>query len=233
MTAAEIDILKKALFILGREEVSAYNALPDEEVIFSKEFEDKIQKIAKKRKSFTYRITKTVPRRIAVSFIAAIITCIMMMSISAIRKPITKFFMNIYEDHIDISIEDDGNEDIPENIEELYLPSYMIDGYTKIDYANSGTFATTAWMNDNSMIMLQQTLLKIGLKIHLDNEGIEYKKIIIKDAVIYYFYKEQTLATMWTNGIYMFTMTFPKDTPLDEALNVIRSLKAAEDVTVK
>ena len=58
MTKVEIDILKKALFIIGRDEVEAYKALPDEEVVFSKEFEDKVHTINKRRKSLFYKATK-------------------------------------------------------------------------------------------------------------------------------------------------------------------------------
>ena len=65
MTKVEIDILKKALFIIGREEVETYKALPDDKVIFSKEFEKKAYAINKRRKSLFYRTTKTVPRKIA------------------------------------------------------------------------------------------------------------------------------------------------------------------------
>jgi hypothetical protein len=73
MTKAEIDILKNALLLLGRKEVEEYKALPQEDFVFSKEFEEKVVAINKRRKSFFYQATKTTPRKIAIVFVAAII----------------------------------------------------------------------------------------------------------------------------------------------------------------
>ena len=104
MTNYEIDILKKALLKVERKELNRFRNLPNQEVEFSEEFENSIQKLAKKRKTFFWQATKTVPRRIIVVFVAAIITFCMMMSISAIRTPVVNFFINVYEDFISIFV---------------------------------------------------------------------------------------------------------------------------------
>ena len=138
MTNYEIDILKKALLRVEQKELKYLKNLPDENMQLSTEFENNIHKLAKKRKTFIWQATKTIPRKIAVVFVAAIITFCMMMSISAIRVPVINFFINIYEDFISIFVEDDETIDIPDNIEVVYKPSYVIDGYSEISSSNTG-----------------------------------------------------------------------------------------------
>ena len=162
MTKIETDILKKALFIIGREEVLAYKALPDEEFIFSKEFEKKAYAINKRRKSLFYRATKTVPRKIAVILIAAVITVSLMMSVSAIRIPVLNFITNIYDTYISIYfVENEEDLNIPTNIEHVYLPTYIVDGYTQINSKNYGQKVKAPLkLAENSVYLKMLSLVK-------------------------------------------------------------------------
>lgn len=226
MTVAETDILKKALFIIGREEVNAYKALPDEEVAFSKEFEDKVHLINKKRKSLFYQATKTVPRRIAVILVAAIIVFTMTMSISALRTPLINFIMNIYENYINIYfVEDEESSNIPTSIEHMYVPSYIPDNYMQIDSQNYGVSAETIWMNDESLIILNQDPLNENFNVHINNEGADYQTISISGNDIYYYVKDGYYFIIWTDQAYLFTITCPESISLLEVEKIISSME--------
>lgn len=226
MTKVEIDILKKALFIIGREEVLAYKALPDEEVIFPKEFEKKVYAINKKRKSLFYRATKTVPRKIAVILIAAVITFTMMMSVSAIRIPVLNFITNIYDTYISIYfVEDEEDFNIPTSIEHMYLPTSTPEGYIQIDSQNYGNSATSIWMNNNDMIILTQDILQEETKVTINSEDINYQTLSIKGNDIYYYIEDKYYLIIWTDGSYLFTMTCPDNIPLSEIEKIIGSME--------
>ena len=142
MTKAELSVLKNALLIVGLEEVQAYKNLPDEEFEFSNEFEQKIKEINKKRKSLLHRATKTIPRRVALVAAAIIITFCLMMTISAIRIPVVNFFVNVYEEFIGLFFEEEEEDfNIPTTIEQIYLPTYMANGYIMLNTADS------SWQN--------------------------------------------------------------------------------------
>ena len=179
MTNTELATLKKALLIVGLEEVNKYKSIPDEEFEFSNEFEQKIKEINKKRKSLLYKATKTVPRRVALVFAAVIMTFCLMMTISAIRIPVVNFFVNVYEEFIGLFFEEEDNTYIPESIEKVYQPSYMIEGYDKVDFQQFEDIVETYWESETGLIMLYQELIEEEYKINFDNEHIGLNKFSI------------------------------------------------------
>ena len=225
MTKVEIDILKKALFIIGREEVEAYKALPDEDVVFSKEFEDKVHAINKRRKSLFHKATKTVPRRIAVVLIAAVITFTMMMSVSAIRTPILNFVIKTYDSFISIFVEKDEQIKLPTSVEHMYMPKYLPEGFIEISSENYGFNAEAIWMNNASIIMLSQDIISEDSKIVIDNQDADYQTIMIDKNEIYYYSKNGFYTMYWSDGYYIFTLTCPEDINISEIEKIIASLE--------
>ena len=224
MTNSQIDILKKALLKVGLDEVEKCKNLPDEDFAFSDNFENNIQKIAKKRRSFTHTITKTIPRKIAVIFIAAIITFTFMMSISAIRIPVINFFVNVYEDFISIFIEEEENTYIPDTIENISMPSYMIDGFYLIDSQNFGRDAESCWINnDDCTIVLYQSILEQEFKTYIDNEDMDYQEISINSQKVYYSNRKGECIIMWTDNTYLFSLLYPEEVSFDEITKIIES----------
>lgn len=224
MTKVEIDILKKALFIIGRDEVEAYKALPDEEVVFSKEFEDKVHTINKRRKSLFYKATKTVPRRVAIVLIAAVITFTMTMSISAIRTPILNFVIKTYDSFISIFVEKDEEIKLPTSIEHMYMPKYLPDGFIELSSENYGFNAEAIWMNSASIIMLSQDIISEDSKIVIDNQDADYQTMIDKNE-IYYYSKNGFYTMYWSDGYYIFTLTCPEDINISEIEKIIGSME--------
>lgn len=226
MTKIETDILKKALFIIGREEVLAYKALPDEDVIFSKEFEEKVHAINKKRKSLFYRATKTVPRKIAVILIAAVITFTMMMSVSAIRIPVLNFLANIYDTYISIYfVENEEDLDIPTSIEHMYLPTSIPEGYIQTYSQNYENNAISIWTKDSETIILTQDIIQEETKVTLNNEEANYQILSVDNNTIYYYIDKEICSLFWINNGYLFTMTCPDNIPLSEIEKIISSME--------
>lgn len=225
MTKVEIDILKKALFIIGREEVEAYKALPDEDVVFSKEFEDNVRAINKRRKSLFYKATKTVSRRIAVVLIAAVITFTMMMSVSAIRTPILNFVIKTYDSFISIFVEKDEEIKLPTSIEHMYLPAFLPEGYIEISSENNEINAKSIWMNKNAIIILSQNVISEDSKIVIDNQDADYQTTMIDKNEIYYYSKNGFYTMYWSDGYYIFTLTCPEDITIGEIEKIIGSME--------
>lgn len=225
MTKVEIYILKKALFIIGREEVKAYKALPDEEVVFSKKFEAKVRAINRKRKSLFYKATKTVPRRIAVILIAAVITFAMMMSVSAIRTPVLNFVIKTYDSFISIFVEKDEKIKLPTSIENMYIPKYLPEEYIQLSAENYGFNAEAIWMKDDSIIMLDQNIINEQNQIKIDNQKIDYETITINKYNIYYYVKDGYYFVIWSDNYYIFTLTCPEDINISEIEKIIASME--------
>lgn len=225
MTNYEIDILKKALLKVEQKELKRFKTLPDKNAELSDEFENSIQKLAKKRKTLIWQATKTVPRRIAVVFVAAIITFCMMMSISAIRIPVINFFVNIYEEFISIFVEDDEAIEIPDNIEVVYKPSYIMNGYSEISSTNTGKCVETIWIDNNGYVLIfTQDILESDYQTQLDNKEIDYIDANFSNNSVKYFSKNGQYFFIWTNGYYLFELICSDNIPLNEIEIFVNSL---------
>ena len=225
MTNYEVSILKKALLKIERNELNYFNNLPDESVQLSEKFENDIHKLAKKRKTFLWQATKTVPRKIAAVFIAAIITVCMLMSISAIRIPVINFFVNMYEEFIHISVDKEENAFVHDSIETVVLPEYMIDGYSLEDSQNYGKDAETYWINSyGDIIILYQGILDSEFQVTVDNKNIDYQKEEVNGLIIYFTVENQYYQILWAKNGYIFSLNCAEAIPFDDIKQMITSI---------
>lgn len=225
MTNYEISILKKALLKVEQKEVHRFKNLRNENVEISEEFENNIHKLAKKRKTFIWQATKTVPRKIAVVFIAAIITFCMLMSISAIRIPVINFFVNMYEEFIHISVDKEENAFVHDSIESVALPEYMIDGYSLDDSQNYGKDAETYWINSyGDIIILYQGILDSEFQVTIDNKNIDYQKEEVNGLIIYFTVENQYYQILWAKNGYIFSLSCAESIPFNDIKQMIISI---------
>lgn len=226
MTNTELATFKKALLIVGLEEVNKYKGLPDEEFTFSEQFEENIKEINKKRKSIIYKATKTVPRRITLIFVAAIVTFCLMMTISAIRIPVVNFFVNIYEEFIGILFDEEEEDfNIPTTIEQVHLPTYMVNGYIQTDSQKYRDIAETYWENDSNLIILYQEIMEEEFKMNFDNNHTGYEKISVNNKTVYYILDKGEYMLLWNDGSYVYTLILPESIPLIEIEKIIGSME--------
>ncbi len=225
MTNYEVSILKKALLKVEQKELNYFKNLPDENVQFSEEFENDIHKLAKKRKTFLWQATKTVPRKIAVVFIAAIITFCMMMSISAIRIPAINFFVNVYEEFISIFINEEEGYIKPQTIESVSLPSYTIEGYYLEDSQNYGKDAESLWFNENGeVIILSQHILENEFQSFIDNKNLDFQTDDANGLPLYFVAKNQYYQIFWTKNGYLFSLNCSETIPFTKIKEMISSI---------
>ena len=225
MTKYEINILRKALLKVEQKELNYFKNLPRQEVEFSEEFESKIQNLAKKRKTFIWQATKTVPRRVALIFAAVIMTFCLMMTISAIRIPVVNFFVNIYEEFISIFIDEEEGYVPPEKIETIALPSYMFIGYTLDDSQNYGKDAESFWSNENGdVVILYQQVLETEFQSFIDNQDLEFQQENTESITLHYSIKNRYYQIFWSKNGYLFSLTCPENIPLKEVKEMIISI---------
>lgn len=226
MTNYEIDILKKALLEAERKELNRFKKIPNEDIEFSENFEKNINNLARKRKTLIWQATKTIPRRIAVVFIAAIITFCLLMTVSAIRTPVINFFVNIYEDFIGIFV--DAEQPPIEKIDTIYSPTYIPDGYLKTSHNNLEIRVETIWKNENNRIILVQDILNENHKF-LDNENSNYSELQLNGKVIYYIQKNGQYTLTWIDNNYLFELNCSEKIEFTEIEKIILSMNIVEN----
>ena len=100
---------------------------------FSAEFEEKMSKLLEKPHKRNFKVFNTVGKRVAVAVVALALTLTTVLSVKALRIPIIKFFVNIYEEFTSLFV-DSSNADYNDNfIFTPKEPTYTVDGFEAIE----------------------------------------------------------------------------------------------------
>ena len=115
---------------------------------FSPEFEEKMEKLIKSRRKPYFRMINTVGKRAAcIAACAFIVSSASLMSVDAVREAVFGFIMNIFEDHSDISMTNDGKH--PDTIQDIYEITYDISKYEIYFEDNNNQFRSVEYINNN------------------------------------------------------------------------------------
>ena len=231
MTNNQIALIKEALLEENLREMAIIDALPDEEIIFSEKYKTEMQKLLNKHKKYTHTANRFIPKRLVGVLVAILLTLTLMMSISAIREPIVKFIVNVYESFISIFVEEDEGHVSPETIENVILPTHITDGYISNGTVKQLKLSTTKWANDeNQIIRLNQYVIEDNLLAFLDNQNLTYAPLDTKlDIDIYYVDKNGYLNVAWTDNTYIYNLQCPNSIETTEIEKIIESMEVVED----
>ena len=181
------EILKEALIAAMDKELEGIPSNLADYHSFSSGFEKKMKQLIKKAKIKYISINRFRIRRsiAAASLILIILTA--SMSVEAVRMPIIRLTEKIYTEFSEIIFENEDNIEVPEKIEEVYVPSYIPEGYTLKEEVNDMRsmhffFYTN---EDGQEISVEQLVL--GVHMAVDTEGITTEKITINgmSGIIY------------------------------------------------
>lgn len=229
MTNNQIALIKEALLEEDLAEMAVIDAIPDEDFVFSEKYKIEMQKLLNKHKKCMYNANRFIPKRLVGVLVAILITLTLMMSISAIREPIIKFIVNTYEGFVSIFVDENDEIKSTETVEEIYSPSYMLDGYVKKDFKQFKTVISTVWSKDNDILELRQNVMVEDFQHFTDKEKTEYSTINTISNTIYYINKNENYSFIWTNDIYLFTLICSNSIELSEIEKIIESMEVVED----
>lgn len=229
MTENQVKLIRDTLFEENLAEMAIIDTLPDEEIIFSDKYRTEMQKLLNKYKNRIGNTKRKIPNRLIGILAAVIITLCMLMSISAARDPIINFIVNIYESFIEVTNENwVTNSNVTKKIEIKYIPSYMIEGFTVMNYDEDITYLQTKWTNNDKYIKITQRLIVEGADYTWDNENVEYIKTNIGPYSVYYMNKKGSYFFYWIDDQYLFDFKCSDSIKFSEMIKVIESIKPVE-----
>ncbi len=182
------EILKKALFIAMEKELETIpsNIELKEYHTFTIEFEKNMKALIKKANIKYVNINKFRIRRSIVAASLIIIIAAASMSVEAIRLPVVRLTERIYTEFSEILFDNNENIEVPETIEDVYVPSYIPEGYTLTEENNMKLMHFMYYTNEkNQEISVEQFTL--GVSMAVDTEGITTEEITINgmNGIIY------------------------------------------------
>lgn len=178
---------------------------------FSSEFQRKMNKLLNNNKT-KMRIT---PKRFLTAIIAALIaTCILAMSVSAIREAFLNFITNVFDTHTDVqSVED---TEAPLDFLDKYVITADMSDYEFISCSEDFSDIELIYEKEHCRIYFTQSIKKY-FDVSVNTEGYEMETVYINGLEGYYIdmYNQSGKIVTWDNGYYILTILAACDDECD------------------
>jgi len=225
MNGNQLTKIKNALLFTELAEIRAFEALPDVDIVHSKEYNERVGEIISGDLKARHKTVRT-PKRIAVLIIVTALLASLAVTAVAFRKEFKGFFVEVFETFSRFVSKPD--DDVPETLEKLYTVSEVPEGFTTVSETANDKVAQTLWLRDMDMLVLEQTV--IGMTAGMDTENSECEIIEIDGFEGYKIYKDNTYTLTWSDGEYVFCLVCSDTVSFDKILEMAENLQVKEAV---
>lgn len=188
---------------------------------FSPEFERKIAKLIQKEKEFFWHFVNTASKRVAV--IAAVLVMLLTTacSVEAIREPIVRFLIEVYETFTEYTFEGEKSETITKE----YQMSTVPEGFTQTDYFKEDAVIITTYENsDGDMIRFSQSITT-DTNLFIDNESSVTKIIDVSGREVHLYIQDGLPSAIWLEDTYLFKVFCHGDFSEQSVIDIIETIK--------
>mgnify|MGYP002520850871 FL=1 len=197
----------------------------DDKIVWkpSAEFERKMAKLLKEERTPLWQLINTRAKR-AVCIVLVILAALgASMSIKAVREPVVRFFVEIYEAFARITHPQQSET----TIETAYaLPGDMLpEGYELSYERSSPTFYSEEYtIADGKTIYFCQAVIA-STNITIDKEGTSALEIFVGTYEGRYYKSKNTINLIWSDGTYLFNMIAPDTFEIGELVRLAENLR--------
>ena len=193
------------------------------EIHYSEKYERYMARLLRAQKRPWWQYTNTVGKKVAVIALVILLTFGASMSVSAVRKPVVEFIVNVYERFVEIFFGEEDIAEAPCEKDTIYTLGKVPEGYELVgmDYFNQTVRQT--WKNrEGKVIRLSQSIF--NSKASYDYENSNYSILYISGIKIAYIDKLDRKMLYWNCGEYAFAMSLPSEISLDECTLLVEFL---------
>ena len=216
------DVLNAAL----REVVSREFAdIPQQEnkidYAFSDDFMRRMDKLTKAEKSRFWRMTNTIPKRVAAVFVAIMLIALTACSIPTVRAAVVDFIKETYDNCIRLFTGETGSKKISAH----YVLTDLPDGFEEISTTETGTRNIVSYQNANGdQIILTQSITE-DYAIFLDNENGDLSEINLSGMKVSVYESDDCMVAIWLQDQYAFHLTIYGDYDMDFIIKQVGAVK--------
>lgn len=216
------DVLNAAL----REVVSREFAdIPQQEnkidYAFSDDFMRRMDKLTKAEKSRFWRMTNTIPKRVAAVFVAIMLIALTACSIPTVRAAVVDFIKETYDNCIRLFTGETGSKKISAH----YVLTDLPDGFEEISTTETGTRNIVSYQNANGdQIILTQSITE-DYAIFLDNENGDLSEINLSGMKVSVYESDDCMVAIWLPDQYAFHLTIYGDYDMDFIIKQVGAVK--------
>lgn len=187
---------------------------------FSPEFERKIEKLIRKEKKFLWHFVNTASKRVAVIAAVFVMLFTTACSVEAIREPIVRFLIEVYESFTEYTFEGDKSDTITKE----YQISKVPEGFTQTEYLKADTGITTTYKNTYSDIIRFSQTITDDTNLFIDGENGNEKVLEISGREIHLYVRESFIHAMWIEDGYLLEIVCHGDFTEQDVKNLIESI---------
>lgn len=194
---------------------------------FSDEFEDKMDLLisshkeaekkrekaaARKRKPYGFLFDHMWKRASVIALVVIAASIVVGTQVDAIRLPMVNIITEMYDDYIGVRIDpkDGPGIDMNQTLETLYEPVWMPKGYKVSERELGLTYYNVVYERKNGRALYFYQYFDNSLGA-VNNEGTDYKKMVVKGNTYYYAENESETLLIWYDGKYRFRLDGEED----------------------
>lgn len=149
------------------------------------------------------------------------------------REKIADFWVTAFDKYDKLEIDDIG-EEFPKTIDEVYIPTYVPEGY-ELEYQQIDSFKVhMLWKSDDDYLMYTQTVipkdLDAGIKNVLDNEIGEYTTKQCTHGFVFCHSFNGNSYYVWLSK-YKFSLICSKEFSDENLIKIIDNIQKFEEIT--
>ena len=200
------------------------DAFPEstDEISYSENYKREIRKIGRKSKNPFLKSLNTTWKRVSTIAAAFLLVFGCMMSVSAVRKPIVRFFVEVGEQIIRLSFTEDAQKTAPEVIEKMYLITALPENSNWLTQFINDKDITTTWANEHVNVTLIQSTLDSEFFANPDPSLIVYKEMAGYDVAIFRTFS--VTIYIWNTEEYVYHLVIKGHLRDEECETMIESL---------
>lgn len=224
--------LKKALeesFELRSEKLLSSAQLPEEHK-FSYGHNEKMKDLIYSQSSVSYRYFGTAKRRALTVAVICLMVLACALCVAAVRKPIKRFIVNVFDDHYEVSFNADNNQggwryDVSEHgeIESVYELKILPEGYEKESIKSGTTYVCTYYRKGESKLFFGQYADDIYRDVYFDADS-NLESVFDENGQEYLVAEvEEGICVLWNRGDYVLHLV--GDLDKESAIELCKSAK--------
>ena len=216
MTKNQLALIKNALYDAQKIEAMKYDLLPKVEVEHSEEYKRKIEELINQSRPHTAISIQ----KIAAILVAAALIFSLSIGAFAFMKPGKAFFIEMFEDHLDISVE---GKPTRTKIEDFYTVKFLPDGFAERICDITDQYVRRTWEKDSEIIAFWQS--HEGVDISTNFKDSEYNEIEINGIDITVVHNKKSYKICWLYNGYVFLLNCSYSIPWEQIEQMIRSVE--------
>lgn len=220
MTKLQKAVIKQAFLDVEKMEHRFFDTYPKPNPAIEKESWIETKQIVDDYAVKHQKRTISFRRRIVIGLITALLIVSTMFSVSAVRKPIIEFFVEIFDEFIHIF----ADEEIEPSNNSYYVPEWLPDGYAEKEKMIQDACKSHIWINGENKITFSQ-YFDNTMDAYLDNEDSDYTTQDISIYTVHYTLKNGVYLCIWANDEYTFMLKCPESVGWDNVVKIISSMQ--------